>query len=333
MARKNNKETNIDYESVIKKSNEISMAKLNQGLTLNQMQLLAYAIYSTQQDGKTEFIKAEFEKEFDLTRYNTEDAYDDSAKISLLQFSTQDLEEKKFRFVNVFSSIDYDNGCFTFKWNSDFIPHILELKTYSLIDLTITSKFKSGFSWTLYEYLKGHFGNWYKEVSKEVLMKLFNVEERMSYVKSTAQFKRGVLDVAIREINKHTEFEVWYTEKKIGNKITGFVLHWSTGKTLASATKNQLKLLGEIHDEVNQNMFDYLSLKDVNDLDQARECIISVKNINHELSKGMSKEKADEYIQESLTNYKQLEKLLEMDGKKRDMSVYFNWLESENRDE
>ena len=31
-------------------------------LTLNQMQLLAYAIYSTQKDGKTEFIKANFEK-------------------------------------------------------------------------------------------------------------------------------------------------------------------------------------------------------------------------------------------------------------------------------
>ena len=33
----------------------LSMAKLSHGLTLQQMQLLAYAIYSTQQDGKTEF--------------------------------------------------------------------------------------------------------------------------------------------------------------------------------------------------------------------------------------------------------------------------------------
>ena len=105
LTRKNNKEKYITYDSSIKKSNEMSMAKLNQGLDLNQMQLLAYAIYSTQQDGKTSFIKADFEKEFKLTKYNTEDAYADSSKISLLQFSTQDLENKKFSFFNVFSSI------------------------------------------------------------------------------------------------------------------------------------------------------------------------------------------------------------------------------------
>lgn len=324
MVRKNNKEKNIDYERSIKKSNEISMAKLNQGLTLNQMQLLAYAIYSTQQDGNTEFRKHEFQDKFGIEQYRTEDAYSDSGKISSLQFSTQNLEEKKFKFVNVFSSIDYDNGVFTFKWNSDFVPHILELKTYSLIDLTITSKFRSGFSWTLYEYLKAHFGNWYKEVSKEVLMKLFNVEDRVTYVKSTAQFKRGVLDVAIEEINKHSEFEVWYTEKKIGNKITGFVLHWSTGKTSASATEKQITLLREIHAEVEKSMFDYLTL---NNIDQARTHIISIKNMHNELTKGLSTEKASEYIQESLLHYKQLETLLESEGNKRDTSFYYNWLE------
>ena len=59
-------------KTALKKSNELSMAKLNQGLTLNQMQLLAYAIYSTQQDGKTEFIKADFEKKFGIEKYQTQ---------------------------------------------------------------------------------------------------------------------------------------------------------------------------------------------------------------------------------------------------------------------
>ena len=324
MARANNKEQLITFESSIKKSNEMSMAKLNQGLDLNQMQLLAYAIYSTQQDGKTNFIKADFEKEFNLTRYNTEDAYADSSKISLLQFSTQDLENKKFSFFNVFSSIEYDEGNFTFKWNSDFIPHILKLKNYTLTDLTITSKFKSGFSWTLYDYLKAHYGNWFKELSKEGLMKLFNVEERMTYQRSTAQFKRGVLDVAIKEINEHTELDVWYTEKKTGNKITAFVLHWSTGKQLAGATEKQIKLLKEIHTEVEKNIFDYLSVKNI---ETARNYIIKIKEISLQMKKGMSISEADESIKESLENYKQLEHLLENDGKKRDTSFYYNWLE------
>ena len=66
MGRRNEKKQIINYENSIKKSNELSMAKLSQGLTLNQMQLLAYAIYSTQQNGKTEFHKADFEKKFDI---------------------------------------------------------------------------------------------------------------------------------------------------------------------------------------------------------------------------------------------------------------------------
>lgn len=326
MARKNHKEQLVNYDNSIKKSNELSMGKLSHGLSLNQMQLLAFAIYSTQQDGKTEFRKHEFQDKFNIDQYRTEDAFEDSSKISFLQFSTQDLERNKFSFLNVFSSIDYDDGNFTFKWNSDFVPHILHLKTYSLIDLTITSNFKSGFSWMLYEYLKGHFGNWHKEISKEGLMKLFSVEDRATYIKSTAQFKRGVLDVAIDEINEYTEFDVWYTEVKKGRAITGFVLHWSTGKRLAGATEKQVKLLKEISKEIDSNMFDYLSVKDI---ETARYHIIKAKNIDEMLEMGVSSEKADELIQEILNHYKMLENLIEIDGKKRDTSVYFNWLKGE----
>ena len=74
MGRRNEKKQIINYENSIKKSNEFSMAKLNQGLTLNQMQLLAFAIYSTQQNAKTEFRKVAFEKKFGINEYRTEDA-------------------------------------------------------------------------------------------------------------------------------------------------------------------------------------------------------------------------------------------------------------------
>src|SRR5690625_4965905 len=168
LVRRNIKKQIISYENSIKKSNELSMAKLSHGLTLNQMQLLAYAIYSTQQDGKTEFIKADFEQKFNIDQYRTEDAYKDSDKILDLKVSTEDLENDRFKFWNAFSSMEYDNGHFTFEWNPKMIPHILELKEkYVSTDLTITSKFKSGFSWTLYDYLKAHYGYWHKPISKE----------------------------------------------------------------------------------------------------------------------------------------------------------------------
>ncbi|TMN18788.1 replication initiation protein [Lentibacillus cibarius] len=173
LGRNSKTEHLIDYSNTIKKSNELSMAKLNQGLTLNQMQLLAYAIFSTQQNGKTEFRKYEFQDKFGIKDYKTDDAYEDSDKVSTLRFSTQDLENDKFSFTNVFSSIEYENGHFTFEWNKKMIPYILELKKkYVLTDLTITSNFKSGFSWILYDYLKAHYGYWHKEISKDALMNL-----------------------------------------------------------------------------------------------------------------------------------------------------------------
>lgn len=324
MSRKNQKEKLVFSGNTIKKSNELSMSRLNQGLTLNQMQLLAYAIYSTQQDGKTNFNKHEFEKEFSIDKYQTHQAKEDAQKILDLKFSIEDLENDYFEYWNVFQSIKYRDGLFNFKWTDDMIPHILELKNYSITDLTITSKFKSGFTWTLYDYLKGHYGNWFKELSKEALMKLFNVQERVTYQNSTALFKKTVLDTAIAEINEYTELDVWYTENKTGNKITSFVLHWSTGKQLAGATPKQINLLKEINDEVEKNMFDYLSVKNI---ETARNFIIKIKEINLNTKKGMSIAEADESIKESLESYKQLEHLVEMNGKQRDTSIYYNWLE------
>lgn len=306
------------------------MAKLNQGLTLNQMQLFAYAIFSTQQDGQTKFNKSEFQKLFEIDHYHTDDAYKDSQRILALQVSTENLENKKFSFWNVFSSMNYDNGKFTFKWTEDMLPHILDLKEkYNITDIQLKSKFRSGFSWILYDYLKGLYKNWYIEMSKEALMRLFNVEERASYQKSTAQFKRSVLDAAIEELNEHTEFEVWYKEKKIGNKITGFIIHWSTGKSVKGATEKQVTLLQEIYNEIVKNSFDYLTLKNRDSVDMAQGYIITIKKIYTDVEKGLSISKADKYIKEALFSYDSLEKLLENDGKQRDRSLYYNWLEED----
>lgn len=322
--RVNNKGKITSSESSIKKSNEVSMAKLNHGLNLNQMQLLAFAIYKTQQDGKTEFRKHEFEEKFNID-YKTIHAKEDAMKVTSIQFSIEDLEEDYFEYWNVFKSIKYKNGKFTFRWNEEFVPHILQLKDkYILMDLGIASNFKSGFSWTLYEFLKGHFGNWFKELSKNALMKLFNVEDVVSYQKNTSLFKSKVLNLAIKEINEHTELEVWYTEKKIGNKITGFILHWSTGKQEKSATEKQINLLNEIYGEIDANMFEYLAVKDIQ---TARNYIIQAKDIHLKIKKGISISSADDYIKELLEIYKNLENIVEIDGKKRDTNIYYNWLE------
>ena len=339
MGRVNSKTKLISYENSIKKSNELSRAKLYQGLSLNQMQLLAYSIFCTQKNGITEFHKADFEKKFGINQYRTEDAVKDSDKITSIKFSTIDIENEKFQFWNAFMAMGYDKGLFTFEWSPKMLPHILEVQEslYVTIDLTIASKFKSSFSWTLYDYLKAHPGYWYKVLSKEELMELFGVQNMKSYQENTGLFKTRVLDVAIKEIEEHTELEIVYKPEKKGRSITGFRIDWSNGTKLTSATKKQIKEIQGIVDITLEDMFQYVNINDENDRQQAIELIQKIKELvvftNENI--GITSEKASNLIQRGVSDFKALNRLLEKNNRALSRDTvkkvkFYNWLEDRN---
>src|SRR5690625_2898272 len=181
--------------------------------------------------------------------------------------------------------------------------------------------------WILYDYLRARFGYWKIELSKDACMRLFGVEDKVTYQRNTGRFKTSVLNPAINEINKFTELEVWYTDLKKGRSIIGFELNWSVGNRSTGATEKQLSLLREIHDEVERKVFDYLSLEDSNSLKIASSSVLKIKKINDLIDETLASKKAKELIKEAKMLYEQLESLLDQNGKKRDTSVYFNWLE------
>lgn len=315
--RKNSKRIITNFNNSIKKSNELSLARLNAQLSLNQMQLLAYAIFSTQSVGLTTFNKHEFEKKFELKQYRTDEAHIDSKKLFDLSFAIVDLDEDEFEFLRVFQRISYRNGQFEFEWSNALLPHIFDLKqNFVLTDLAITSKFKSGFSWILYDYLKINYGAWYKTLSKEEIMRLFNVENKQTYVKNTSELKRGVIDVAISEINKLTEYECWYTEKKIGNKITHFTIHFSIGKNETGATEKQLALLRSMYDSVMNDMLSFITLENDSLVLESRKLLQFVQSIDNETKKGdLTTKKADLHIKNMKVYIKQLESIKKKDKK------------------
>lgn len=326
MVRKNDKQQLISYENSIKKSNEFSMAKLSQKLTLNQMQLLAFAIYSTQQNGKTEFIKADFERKFNLAEYRREEAKEDSRKLFELEFSLDDIETGEFDYLHVFQRINFKKGLFTFKWSEDIVPHILDLKDRYITNGFLTiANFKSGFSWILYDYLKGNYGYWRKVLSKEALMKLFCVEDKKTYQKNTGEFKRGVLDVAIAEINKYTELEVSYKVEKEGRAIVGFELIWSTGEPVASATKKQIKALKATIDIVFEDTYKYVNLNDKNKREKAIQLMRELENYKEYVTEPtcITKEKADSLIVNANAYLRELENFSEED---RNAPPFYDWL-------
>lgn len=332
MARINGKKQLIDYENTIQKSNELSMAKLSNGLTLNQMQLLAFAIYSTQKNGKTEFVKADFEGRFGLEKYQTSYAKEDAKRLIDLKYSTEDLENDMFDYWNVFQGIRYKEGLFSFKWSEDMIPHILELKEkFVATDLRITSQFKSGFTWILYDYLRAHYGYWHKVLSKEELMKLFSVEDRKTYQVNTAKLKSTVLEPAIKEINTYTELEVRYEEKKQGRKIVGFDLIWSTGVKVKSATKKQIEELKAITGIIFNDMYEFMNLNDKDNRDRAINIIRESEELKVYAEEPISitAERASELIFTANNNLRLLAGMLKKEANGRDTSVYYNWLDDE----
>lgn len=332
--RRNEKKQVVDYENTIQKSNVLSVAKLSYGLTLNQTQLLAYAIFATQQDGRTEFHKADFEKKFSLA-YKTPHARRDARKLFDLYFSTEDLENEMFDFQRVFGRIKYERGLFTFKWAEDMIPHILELKeNFATIDLATTAKFKSAFSWTLYDFVKSRYGAWYKTLSKNELLKLFGVENKQTYVKNSALFKKTVLDVAIAEINEHSELNVWYVPKKTGRAITHFELHWSVGKVSAAATKKQVDAIMTMVAAVEKDMWEFLAL--VEGMASEESVMLSkLRNIlrcGKELHTDTTSDEAKKILQDLrlfvADLHSQVNRLIDAQSiKKEDVVPFYNWLE------
>jgi len=307
------------------------MVKMNRGLTLNQMQLLAYAIYATQQGNTTKFNKSSFEKKFNLIKYHTVRAKDDVSKLMNIKFSQIDLENDKFRFWNVFQEIDYDNGTFSFKWTDRMIPHITDLKDkYVLTDLTIASKFSNNYGWVLYDYLRAKYGCWYVTLSKEKLMNFFGVENVMSYKNNTSIFKRKVLDVAIEEINKHTEIEVYYDEVKDGRSIVGFTLNWSTGGQVKKASNKQMDILINIIDTIFKDTLMYMEIKDDKDRQKALLIIRELQQIQSDYiyqNVGLTNEKCSELTVKANNGLQTLNHLLETKDGKVKVPLH-NWLDS-----
>lgn len=335
VGRKNNKEVLISNTNSIKKSNELSTAKLNEGLTLNQMQLLAYAIYSTQQDGSTTFIKADFEKTFGLDEYRTEHAKKDSQRILSIQVGFEDLENDTFEYMNVFHKMKYEKGTFQFQWAPEITPHILDLKDkYVLTDLSITAHFKSSFSWTLYDYLRGLYGAWYMSLSKNAIMKLFGVEDKKSYQKNTSKFKQAVLNVAIDEINEFTELDVKYEEIKKGRSIVGFKLIWSTGQKIQKASEKQMDILRNIADVTLADTLMYAEIKDEVNRERAMQIIRDLQFIKYNYLQpelGLTADKASDLIKQSTYNLEDLNYFLEAEGMEKLIASepvpMINWLE------
>lgn len=135
----------------------------------------------------------------------------------------------KSRWVDKIGYID-DLGCVELVFASDVIPLITRLEArYTEYELKQVVGLQSEYAIRLYELII----QW-RSVGRTSQISLVELREKLGLIDEYQRieaFKRRVLDLAITQINEHTDITVAYEQHKQGRIITGFTFKFKVKKT------------------------------------------------------------------------------------------------------
>lgn len=169
-----------------------------------------------------------YAKQFDVEKHTSYEAmkraveglYEAGFAYSKLDERSGKIGHYKSRWVDKIGYID-DLGCVELVFASDVIPLITRLEArYTEYELKQVVGLQSEYAIRLYELVI----RW-RSVGKTNLISLAELRENLGLVdeyKRIEAFKRRVLDLAVKQINEHTDITVEYEQHKQGRVITGF---------------------------------------------------------------------------------------------------------------
>ena len=169
-----------------------------------------------------------YAKQFDVEKHTSYEAmkraveglYEAGFAYSKLDERSGKIGHYKSRWVDKIGYID-DLGCVELVFASDVIPLITRLEArYTEYELKQVVGLQSEYAIRLYELVI----RW-RSVGKTNLISLADLRENLGLVdeyKRIEAFKRRVLDLAVRQINEHTDITVEYEQHKQSRVITGF---------------------------------------------------------------------------------------------------------------
>ena len=169
-----------------------------------------------------------YAKQFDVEKHTSYEAmkraveglYEAGFAYSKLDERSGKIGHYKSRWVDKIGYID-DLGCVELVFASDVIPLITRLEArYTEYELKQVVGLQSEYAIRLYELII----QW-RSVGKTNPIFLSDLREKLGLVdeyKRIEAFKRRVLDLAVKQINEHTDITVEYEQHKQGKVITGF---------------------------------------------------------------------------------------------------------------
>ena len=196
-----------------------------------------------------------YAKQFDVEKHTSYEAmkraveglYEAGFAYSKLDERSGKIGHYKSRWVDKIGYID-DLGCVELVFASDVIPLITRLEArYTEYELKQVVGLQSEYAIRLYELII----QW-RSVGKTNPISLTELREKLGLVdeyKRIEAFKRRVLDLAVKQINEHTDITVEYEQHKNGRVITGFTFRFKV-------KKDKKKIVAEVAgDSANNDMY------------------------------------------------------------------------------
>lgn len=128
------------------------------------------------------------------------------------------------RWLSAASYID-GAGVIQLRFSTDMVPYITKLEAeFTRYKLEKVARMSSAYAIRFYELLMqwGNVGQ--REVELEWLKKALMVESEYKAIKD---FKKWVIDVALSQINEHSDLTVSYDQRKTGRNVTHLIFTFS----------------------------------------------------------------------------------------------------------
>lgn len=220
-------------KDLVVKSNKLVEASYR--LTLAEQRIILYAIVAARRTGQglmaDDFVEIQAADYAAMYEVPVKQAYEQIKEAAQTLFNRYVVwhghsarsgkpEVMKVRWLSAASYIDGE-GVIKLRFAQDMVPHIIRLEAcFTRYQLQQVAGMSSAHAIRLYELLMQWDSVGQREIELAWLKRALQLENEYSCIKN---FKKRVLDVAMAQINVHSDLTVSYTQRKTGRNVTHFL--------------------------------------------------------------------------------------------------------------
>lgn len=238
-----------------KMSDVVKTHRLNtaiQAMSLTEIRIMQLAIVDARETGKG--LNADTPLRIKVSRYSEVFKVSMSTAYESIMSAEKTLFNRQFSFIDDkrkvksrwIQQVIYDEGAIEIIFTTAVIKEITRIdgivqkNLFSKYALEQTVLLKSGYSVRLYELL----AQWIT-AKKTPVFELETFRGQLGLAdneyKAMSDFKRRILDLAVKEINEKTDLIVSYEQEKDGKTVTGFKFKVFKNKKVKACKKDELE--------------------------------------------------------------------------------------------